>query len=152
MSKDPALDVFVGNVSVTTTEQQLRETFGVVGTVRGVRLVMDKDTGRPKGYAFVEYASVEFVSAAVRLLNNSELNGRLLRVSFASGTPGATTTSHGEPGTVGFAVGSLPLHEVWDLLETMKSLNEQQRLRPILESYPQLVTAAQELKRRLGVQ
>ena len=161
--KDPNLDVFVGNLGASTTEAQLREMFGVVGGVRGVRLLTDKETGRPKGYAFIEYASVEFVSAAVRLLNNAELNGRLLRVSFASSTPGGGVGGHGEgdafaglpkpqPGTLGAAVHSLQLHEVWDLLDTLKRLNDEQRLRPILEAHPQLVAATQELKRRMGVQ
>jgi len=155
-SKDAQLDVFVGNISQNTTEMHLRDMFGVVGTVRSVRILIDKDTGRPKGYAFIEYGAIEFVHAAVRLLNNSELNGRVLRVSYASGTPGGgghegEQTARPQAGTVGAAVAGLQLHEAWDLLDSMKKLEQEQRLRPILEANPQLVQAAQEIKRRLGI-
>ena len=158
MSKDSNLDIFVGNLSSNTTEIQLRETFGVVGTIRGIRILKDKETGGLKGYAFIEYTSVEYVHAAVRLLNNTELNGRPMRVSYASGTPGSG--GHGEvdggvarpaAGTVGAAVAGLHLHEAWDLLDMIKRLNDEQRLRPILEAHPQLVAATQELKKRLGL-
>lgn len=159
MSKDPNLDIFVGNLAFNTTEEMLREVFSVVGTVRGVRILMDKETMRPKGYAFIEFANTDSVNAAVRLLDKTELNGRLLRVSFASGTGTSggighdhdSTTGRPMAGTIGAAVSNLQLHEVWDILDTMKKLNDEQRLRAILEAHPQLVAATAELQKRLGI-
>jgi RNA recognition motif-containing protein len=68
MSSSPN-DVFVGQLGPTTTEEQLRETFSVVGNIKNIRLIVDKDTGRLKGYAFVEYTNVDSVNAAIRLLD-----------------------------------------------------------------------------------
>lgn len=62
-------DIFVGNLSSTTTEEQLREVFSVVGQIRNVRILVDKETGRLKGYAFIEYTNSDSVNAAIRLLN-----------------------------------------------------------------------------------
>jgi RNA recognition motif-containing protein len=157
------LDVFVGNLSASATEEGLREMFGTVGQVRGVRLLLDKETGRPKGYAFVEYFSADSVAAAVRLLDKSDYNGRPLRVSFASGSGGGAGGGGGggayddgilggaKAGTIAGAVAGLQLHEAWDVLDLIKKLNETQQLRPFLETNPQLVAAAHELQRRLGI-
>ena len=49
-------DVFVGNLAYNTTEDDLREIFSTVGHIEGVRIVTDRDTGRPRGFAFVEFS------------------------------------------------------------------------------------------------
>ena len=64
-----AHDVFIGNLSSQTTEEQLRDVFQVVGAIKTIRLLVDKDTGRLKGYAFVEYTNADSVNAAIRLLD-----------------------------------------------------------------------------------
>ncbi len=75
--------VFVGNLPYDATEEQLVEIFREVGPVVSFRLVYDKDTGRPKGYAFCEYASSAVAESAMRNLNGREFNGRSLRVDYA---------------------------------------------------------------------
>ena len=66
---DAKNDIFIGNLSAEATEEQLKEIFGVVGTVKNVRILMDKETGRPKGFGFVEYTNIDSVNAAIRLLD-----------------------------------------------------------------------------------
>lgn len=69
-------NVFVGNLTFHTTEEQLRETFNTVGPTSGIRIVTDKDTGRPKGYAFVSYDDPALALSAIRNLNGAEMNSR----------------------------------------------------------------------------
>ncbi|CAM9130263.1 unnamed protein product [Ectocarpus fasciculatus] len=69
-------NVFVGNLTFHTTEDQLRDTFNTVGPTSGIRIVTDKDTGRPKGYAFVSYDDPALALSAIRNLNGFELNTR----------------------------------------------------------------------------
>jgi cleavage stimulation factor subunit 2 len=77
-------DVFVGNVTANTTEEQLREIFQFVGPVKNIRILIDKDTGRPKGFAFIEYADANSALAAIRHLDGHELNQRQLKVSYSN--------------------------------------------------------------------
>ena len=77
-------DVFVGNVTFNTTEEQLREIFSFVGPIKNIRILQDKDTGRPKGFAFIEYLDANTALAAIRKLDQTELNGRKLRVSYSN--------------------------------------------------------------------
>jgi cleavage stimulation factor subunit 2 len=69
-------NVFVGNLTYNTTEEQLRDIFGTVGPVTSVRIVADKDTGRPKGYAFVEYDDPALALSAIRNLDGHDFNAR----------------------------------------------------------------------------
>jgi cleavage stimulation factor subunit 2 len=69
-------NVFVGNLTYNTTEEQLRDIFGTVGPVTSVRIVVDKDTGRPKGYAFVEYDDPALALSAIRNLDGHDFNTR----------------------------------------------------------------------------
>ena len=62
----------------------LWEIFGRAGQVVNFRLVYDKETGRPKGFGFLEYTDVDAAAAAVRNLNEFELNGRTLRVDYSN--------------------------------------------------------------------
>lgn len=76
--------VFVGNISYDATEQGLKQVFSRVGPVHSFRLVTDKETKRPKGYAFCEFNDHETASSAVRNMNGFEAFGRNLRVGWAN--------------------------------------------------------------------
>jgi cold-inducible RNA-binding protein len=80
----PGTKLFVGNIPYATTEQDLRGLFEQSGArVTSVRIITDFDTGRSKGYAFVELATPEEADAAVKRFNNFNLNGRTIVVSEA---------------------------------------------------------------------
>ncbi|EFO15894.2 cleavage stimulation factor [Loa loa] len=80
-----ARSVFVGNISYEVGEEQLKQVFAQVGPVVHLRLVHDRDTGKPKGYGFCEYNDAQTAESAIRNLNGFELNGRPLRVDSAAG-------------------------------------------------------------------
>jgi RNA recognition motif-containing protein len=75
--------LYVGNLSYNTTEIGLRDAFGQVGTVTDAKIVMDRDTGRPRGFAFVEMSSDQEAQAAIQQLNGRELDGRAINVNEA---------------------------------------------------------------------
>lgn len=76
--------LYVGNLSYDTTEADLRDTFGADDrTVMEVKVVMDRDTGRPRGFAFVTMGSNADAQAAISALDGSSLQGRSLKVSEA---------------------------------------------------------------------
>jgi RNA recognition motif-containing protein len=75
--------IYVGNLSYTTTEESLRETFEKFGTVDEVSVIADRDTGRPRGFAFVEMGDAEEGAKAIGALNGTELDGRKLAVNEA---------------------------------------------------------------------
>uniref|UniRef100_A0AAV1TXC8 RRM domain-containing protein n=1 Tax=Peronospora matthiolae TaxID=2874970 RepID=A0AAV1TXC8_9STRA len=77
--------VFVGNIPYDVTEEMLKEIFSEAGSVVNFRLVTDRETGKPKGYGFCEYADGATALSAMRNLNGYEINGRNLRVDFADG-------------------------------------------------------------------
>jgi cleavage stimulation factor subunit 2 len=77
-------DVFVGNVTFNTTEEQLQEIFSFVGPIKNIRILTDQNTGRPKGFAFIEYSDANTALAAIRHLDGHELNNRKLRVSYSN--------------------------------------------------------------------
>ncbi|MHC4137262.1 MAG: RNA recognition motif domain-containing protein [Planctomycetota bacterium] len=80
--------LFVGNLPYTVTEERLREMFEGDGrSVSRITIVTDRDTGRPRGFAFVEMASSEDAQAAVGALNGLDLEGRALRVDEAHDRP-----------------------------------------------------------------
>merc|ERR1712048_1533383 len=78
--------VFVGNIPYEATEETLYGIFGEVGPVKGLRLVTDKETGKPKGYGFIEYNDPATAQSAIRNLAGREIHGRNLRVDSASKT------------------------------------------------------------------
>jgi cold-inducible RNA-binding protein len=77
------MDIYVGNLSYDTTEDELKSTFEQFGQVGNVRIVKDKFSGESKGFAFVEMASKEESAAAISGLDGKELNGRTLKINEA---------------------------------------------------------------------
>ncbi len=68
-------NVFVGNLDITVTEQQLRELFAAHGAVETITIVKDRDTGEPRGIAFVEMTQATEAQGAISALDGTMLNG-----------------------------------------------------------------------------
>ena len=81
------MKLFVGNLSYSTTEDQLRDAFAAYGQVDTVSIITDRDTGQPRGFAFVEMANRNEAETAISVLNGRELNGRALNVNEARPKP-----------------------------------------------------------------
>ena len=77
------MKIYVGNLSFNTSEDQLRELFSQHGEVTSASLVMDRETGRPRGFGFVEMADNAAAQAAISALNGQNLDGRDLTVNEA---------------------------------------------------------------------
>ena len=75
--------LFVGNLSFDTAENELRDAFAAHGTVHEVKLMTDRDTGRPRGFGFVTMSTPEEAQAAMNALNGRQLGGRALTVNVA---------------------------------------------------------------------
>lgn len=75
--------IYVGNMSFSTSEQALRAEFEKHGTVDEVTIVTDRETGRPRGFAFVNMPNATEGQAALDAINGTELDGRTLNVSEA---------------------------------------------------------------------
>ncbi len=75
--------LFVGNLSYQTTEEELRQLFSGVAKVTSVSLISERDSGRSKGFAFVEMATPEDAQKAIDELNGKSLGGRTIRVDLA---------------------------------------------------------------------
>lgn len=78
-----AKKLYVGNLSYSTTEADLAELFGQVGTVAVVTLITDRMTGRSKGFAFVEMADEAAAQEAIKQLDGKELDDRTIKVAEA---------------------------------------------------------------------
>ena len=76
-------NIYVGNMSFDTTRDRLQELFEAYGEITSVNIITDRDTGRPRGFAFVEMATDEAASAAIRALDGQEVDGRTLKVNEA---------------------------------------------------------------------
>ncbi|MBN1139430.1 MAG: RNA-binding protein [Anaerolineae bacterium] len=75
--------IYVGNMSYDTTEGKLQELFATHGPVDTVNVITDRDTGRPRGFAFVEMVTDEAARSAIAALNGQEVDGRALTVNEA---------------------------------------------------------------------
>lgn len=75
--------LYVGNLSYSTSEETLRAAFEAHGTVNSVNLITDRDSGRPKGFGFVEMGSPEDAQKAKEALDGTEIDGRTLKVDVA---------------------------------------------------------------------
>jgi cold-inducible RNA-binding protein len=75
--------LYVGNLAFQTTSQELQELFAQAGTVESAAVVEDRDTGRSRGFGFVEMSTKEESAAAIDQFNGKEVNGRALKVNEA---------------------------------------------------------------------
>ena len=75
--------LYVGNLAYSVTEADLRETFTEMGTVADVKVVLDRESGRPRGFAFVEMSTDDEAAKAMQTLNGREIQGRAISVSEA---------------------------------------------------------------------
>ena len=76
-------NIFVGNLSYQTRQEDLEAAFAAYGSVERVSIVTDRDTGQPRGFAFVEMTNADEARNAIAGLNGAELNGRALNVNEA---------------------------------------------------------------------
>ena len=75
--------LFVGNLSFNTTENDLQDLFAVHGTVVETNLMMDRDSGRPRGFGFVSMSTPQEAETAIQALNGKSIDGRALTVNVA---------------------------------------------------------------------
>ncbi|MGE3466240.1 MAG: RNA recognition motif domain-containing protein [Pyrinomonadaceae bacterium] len=75
--------LYVGNLSFDTTSQDLETMFGESGTVQSVSLIEDRETGRSRGFGFIEMSTAEEASAAIAALDGKDVDGRNLKVNEA---------------------------------------------------------------------
>jgi len=75
--------LFVGNLSFNTTENDLNDAFAAFGTVTETNLMMDRETGRPRGFGFITMSSVEEAQKAIEGMNGKDMDGRALTVNVA---------------------------------------------------------------------
>ncbi len=75
--------IYVGNLPFSSTQEELEALFGNHGTVESVSVITDRETGRPRGFAFVEMESASDADDAIRALDGSNLGGRDIRVNEA---------------------------------------------------------------------
>ena len=78
-----ATKLYVGNLSFRTTSDELRDAFAAVGTVESASVIEDRETGRSRGFAFVEMATPEEAAAAIEAFNGKDFGGRNLTVNEA---------------------------------------------------------------------
>lgn len=76
-------NIFVGNLSYATTQEELQDMFGGYGVVERVSIVRDRDSGQSRGFAFVEMTNPDEATRAIEALNGQELNGRAINVNEA---------------------------------------------------------------------
>jgi len=90
--------LYVGNLSFDSTEADISAAFAPHGTVTSVSIITDRDTGRPRGFAFVEMASDSEAQAAMRALDGQALGGRNLKVNLAQPRDRRTSDGGGRRG------------------------------------------------------
>ncbi|XP_061364924.1 glycine-rich RNA-binding protein 3, mitochondrial-like isoform X2 [Gastrolobium bilobum] len=87
MCSAPSSKLFIGGVSYSTDEQSLREAFSKYGEVVDARIIMDRESGRSRGFGFITYNSVEEAASAIQALDGQDLHGRRVRVNYANDRP-----------------------------------------------------------------
>ena len=98
-----SMKLYVGNLSFDTSVEDLEKMFGEVGTVDSTNIIEDRETGRSRGFAFVEMSSKQDGQTAIATLNGKELNGRELLVNEAK--PRENRASGGGGGRGGYGGG-----------------------------------------------
>lgn len=168
-------DIFVGNLAFSTTEEQLHQAFSEIGRVIKVRLVTDIETGKPRGFAFIEFEDPQAALSAIRNMNDYELNGRRLRVNFSNSshlealagklgmdlsqqtkrTTTQTNTNKTNAGTsaVADALKGMSKGEMYDIVAKFKEIadREPDEARRILSGHPQLPEAILFLMSKLDM-
>jgi len=92
-------NIFVGNLSYQTTQEELSAAFAAYGTVERVNIVTDRDTGQPRGFAFVEMTDRSAAETAISQLNGAEFHGRTLNVNEARPKPDGGNFNRGRGGS-----------------------------------------------------
>ncbi|KAL7025092.1 hypothetical protein ACKWTF_013336 [Chironomus riparius] len=153
--------VFVGNIPYEATEEKLKDIFSEVGPVISLKLVFDRESGKPKGYGFCEYKDQETALSAMRNLNGYEIGGRTLRVDNActeksrmemaallSGPQvenpyGDHCSPEEAPEIISKTIASLPPEQMYELMKQMKQCiqNNPHEARQMLIQNPQLAYA-----------
>jgi cold-inducible RNA-binding protein len=87
--------LFIGGLSFSTSDERLRELFAAAGGVESAAVVTDRDTGRSRGFGFVEMATAEGAAEAVKQLNGQAVDGRTLKVELSTSTGGGGGRSGG---------------------------------------------------------
>ncbi|ONK77479.1 uncharacterized protein A4U43_C02F6960 [Asparagus officinalis] len=136
--------VFVGNIPYDASEEQLIQICEEVGPVVSFRLVLDRETGKPKGYGFCEYKDEETALSARRNLQGYEINGRQLRVDFAENDKGADRNREQGRGGPGFT----PTNEANKLSSGTPIPVDSSLHQPV--GHPLAATAASTMSRALG--
>ena len=98
-------NIFVGNLNFRTTQEELHAAFAQFGTVERVNIVTDRDTGQPRGFAFVEMTDKREAETAISQLNGAELNGRAMNVNEARPKPAGGGGPRGGGGGGGWRGG-----------------------------------------------
>ena len=81
------MNIYAGNLAYSITDQSLQEAFEEFGAVDSAKVIQDRDTGRSKGFGFIEMPNSEEANAAIEALNNKELDGRNVTVNEARPRP-----------------------------------------------------------------
>ncbi|KAJ1663898.1 nuclear localization sequence binding protein [Coemansia sp. RSA 1813] len=96
-TNEPSKVLFIGNMSFRSTEDSVRAAFEECGTVVSVRIITDRETGRPKGYGYVEFETVEEAASAMQW-NNTDLDGRNIRLDYSTPRPSGGNGGGGRGG------------------------------------------------------
>jgi RNA recognition motif-containing protein len=106
-----AKKIYVGNISFQTTDDDLNKIFSEIGKVESAQIIKDRDTGRSKGFGFVEMSDDAAAAKAIEQLNGKEMNGRALTVNEArpkegrdSGPRGRGRGGYGRYGVFGIRI------------------------------------------------
>ncbi|MEK7701261.1 MAG: RNA-binding protein [candidate division NC10 bacterium] len=100
-----AIKLFVGGLSFSTSNERLREAFAACGAVESASVVTDRDTGRSRGFGFVEMATPEEAEQAISKLNGTSLDGRTIQVEKAKAPGSGGGARPGGGGRGGFGGG-----------------------------------------------
>ena len=164
-------------MNFNTTEEQLHQAFSELGRIIRVRMVTDLETGKPRGFAFIEFEDPQAALSAIRNMNDTELNGRKLRVNFSNSshletlagklgmdmsqsTPvhkipavGAVEAPSLDQGTqaVANALKSMSKGEMYDIIKKLKEIadSDADEARKLISGHPQLPEAILHLMSRL---
>ena len=167
----------MGNLAFSTTEEQLHQAFSELGNIIKVRMVNDLETGKPRGFAFIEFEDPQAALAAIRNMNDYELNGRKIRVNFSNSSHletlagklgmdmsqhtqskkiGASTNSSGNDTgaqAVADALKSMNKGEIYDIIKKLKEIADRDldEARKLISAHPQLPEAILHLMSRLDM-